>query len=77
MPDRWTPSSPCAVVEVDPYEEEPMTIVIDGVELDWALAGFDVIDVWDNSDSASAAYQSGAIGARSNVGNRFFLRLLN
>lgn len=46
--ESWMPSSGCAVIEVDPYKEEPSSVLVAGVQLVWALAGFDVIDVWEN-----------------------------
>lgn len=49
----WAPQTRCAVVEVDPYEEEPPTFTVGDVQLNWALAGFDVVDVCHNLHAAS------------------------
>lgn len=47
----WSPESRCAVIPWDPYEEGPMEIAIDEVALGYALAGFQVLDVYRNLDS--------------------------
>lgn len=46
--DRWEPATRCSIVAVDPYEEEPDTIVVEGVELRRALAGFQVREIVRN-----------------------------
>ena len=45
---EWSMESPSAVVECDPYEEEPSTVMVDGVSLNHALTAFEVMDVVAN-----------------------------
>jgi hypothetical protein len=40
------------VIEVDPYEEEPEMLAVEGVQLRYALAGFQVKEVARNLGSA-------------------------
>lgn len=49
--DGWSPASLAAIVLLDPYEEEPELVVVDGVELHRALAGFQVVEVARNLGS--------------------------
>jgi hypothetical protein len=46
--EAWTEGSRCAVVALDPYEEEPDQVEIDGVVLRLSLAAFQVQEVMEN-----------------------------
>ena len=47
-PAEWSMGSPSAVVECDPYEDEPAIVMVDDIALEHALTAFEVMDVVDN-----------------------------
>ena len=46
--EAWNEGSRCVVVELDPYEEEPDQVEVEGVSLRLSLAAFQVQEVMEN-----------------------------